>query len=118
MAREGISPLPVSHSPLPWRVQGGYVLTPRGYVVTRVAGFMSDDLSVDGTDAAFICECVNNYDRVLAQRDALLHALQGLTEHYTALVACGDCGNWDAEVESEVIAARAAIALVEKGEGH
>jgi hypothetical protein len=108
MAREGISPLPVSHSPLPWRVQGGYVLTPRGYVVTRVAGFMSDDLSVDGTDAAFICECVNNYDRVLAQRDVLLHALK----EYHA----GNRLKHDEDARLYELS-EAAIALVEKGEG-
>jgi hypothetical protein len=110
MAREGISPLPWWPGPhYKTDIESGSgrvgesvgLLSPRGIA-----------------NVAFICECVNNYDRVLAERDALLHALQGLTEHYTALVACGDCGNWDAEVESEVIAARAAIALVEKGEGH
>lgn len=46
----------------------------------------------------------------LAQaRDALHTALTGMTEHYVRLVACGDCGNWDAETEAEVIAARAAL---------
>lgn len=45
-----------------------------------------------------------------AAAPALLVALQSLTERYTRLVNCGDCGNWDPETEPEVIAARAAIA--------
>jgi hypothetical protein len=116
MAREGISPLPWSVS------DDGIISADYGvphsdaWWVTRNDG--DDSYAPEPIDRAFIVDACNNYDRVLAQRDALLHALQGLTEHYTALVACGDCGNWDAEVESEVIAARAAIALVEKGEGH
>ncbi len=40
----------------------------------------------------------------------LVEALVGLTDHYTQLVNCGDCGNWDPETEPQVIAARTAIA--------
>lgn len=40
----------------------------------------------------------------------LLEALTGLTDHYTQLVNCGDCGNWDPEKEPQVVAARTAIA--------
>ena len=36
-------------------------------------------------------------------------ALEGLLKHYVQLVECGDCGNWDAETEDEVIAAREAL---------
>ncbi len=43
----------------------------------------------------------------------LLEALQGLLDHYVALVNCGDCGNWDPNEEAPVIAARAAIAKAE-----
>lgn len=33
-------------------------------------------------------------------------ALEALLEKYTQLVNCGDCGNWDPELEDEVIQAR------------
>lgn len=36
--------------------------------------------------------------------------LSDMTEHYVALAGCGDCGNWNPEEESEVIAARKMIA--------
>lgn len=36
-------------------------------------------------------------------------ALEGLLNHYTALVNSGDCGNWDPETEPQVIAARKAL---------
>lgn len=41
--------------------------------------------------------------------DALADALDVLLDHYTQLVNCGDCGNWDPEDEREVIDARAAL---------
>ena len=40
----------------------------------------------------------------------LLKALEAMTERYTGLVNCGDCGHWNPEEEAEVIQARAAIA--------
>ena len=40
----------------------------------------------------------------------LLKALENLLHIYVALVESGDAGNWDAETETEVIDARAAIA--------
>lgn len=39
----------------------------------------------------------------------MLAALRGLLDHYVAAVNSGDCGNWDPETETQVIAARAAI---------
>jgi hypothetical protein len=39
--------------------------------------------------------------------------LAAMVKRYVGLVECGDCGNWDAEAEPEVIAARAAL----KGQG-
>ncbi len=42
--------------------------------------------------------------------DAMMRALEGMLDRYTALVNCGDCGNWNPEEEDEVIAARAALA--------
>lgn len=50
------------------------------------------------------------------QRDQLLATLKNITSRYAALLECGDCGLWDAEKESEVIEARAAIAAVERSE--
>ena len=47
---------------------------------------------------------------LIAAAPDLKTALADLLNHYVRLVECGDCGNWDAETEPEVIAARAAIA--------
>lgn len=69
-----------------------------------------DDIVV--LEAAIDRACAE-MDRLRTQRDCLLAALQGMTERYTALVNCGDCGNWDPESEAVVIAARAVIAAVE-----
>lgn len=51
--------------------------------------------------------------RLIAAAPALYTALQGMFARYVGLVASGDAGNWDAEQEAEVKAARAAIAKVE-----
>ena len=47
------------------------------------------------------------------QRD-LVDCLSDMTEHYVQLAGCGDCGFWDPEQESEVIAARKMIAAYRK----
>ena len=39
----------------------------------------------------------------------LVEALQSMLDRYVSLVQCGDCGNWDAEAETQVIAARSAL---------
>jgi hypothetical protein len=41
--------------------------------------------------------------------EAAEQALRDLLDRYTALVNCGDCGNWNPETEPEVIAARRAL---------
>ncbi len=41
-------------------------------------------------------------------------ALRDMLDKYTSLVNCGDCGFWDPELEPEVIAARAAIAALQR----
>ena len=48
---------------------------------------------------------------VEALRD-VTDCLSDMTEHYVRLAGCGDCGFWDPEQESEVIAARKMIASV------
>lgn len=40
--------------------------------------------------------------------------LEDMTNHYVALVSSGDCGNWSAEHEIEVQAARKMIAAIRK----
>tara|TARA_R110000850_G_scaffold255057_1_gene380797 strand:- start:689 stop:925 length:237 start_codon:yes stop_codon:yes gene_type:complete len=48
--------------------------------------------------------------RELKARIAELEAaLTGMVDHYVDLVECGDCGHWDAEVETPVKSARAAL---------
>lgn len=53
--------------------------------------------------------------RLIAAAPELLEALTEMTERYAELVNCGDCGNWDPEEETEVIAARAALAKARGG---
>lgn len=56
------------------------------------------------------------YHRATPLTDAsaeLLEAVHGLLARYLRLVESGDCGNWFADDEAEVIAARAAIAKAE-----
>jgi hypothetical protein len=53
--------------------------------------------------------------RLIAAAPAMHQALAKLLDRYVGLVECGDCGNWDAEKEAEVIEARAALALSRGG---
>lgn len=53
--------------------------------------------------------------QLIAAAPELLDALAGLLTHYVRLVDSGDAGNWDAEDEAEVIAARAALASAKGG---
>lgn len=53
-------------------------------------------------------QCIAHAKLVIAS-PLLVEALAGLLNHYVALVQCGDSGNWYAEKETQVIAARAAL---------
>lgn len=46
--------------------------------------------------------------------EVLVNALVGMVNVYTALVNCGDCGNWNPEEDKEVIVARKAFALLHR----
>ena len=48
--------------------------------------------------------------RLFLTAPQLRTALARLLDRYVSLVNCGDCGNWNPETETEVIAARAALA--------
>jgi hypothetical protein len=48
--------------------------------------------------------------RLIAAAPDLLEALEVFVSQYVELVESGDAGNWDAETEPKVIAARTAIA--------
>lgn len=43
------------------------------------------------------------------EAERLRKALEAVLDRYVSLVNCGDCGSWDPEKESEVIAARGAL---------
>lgn len=91
------------HTPGPWTAEGPRVLSPHscGYV-----------------ECCGIAECFHGSRKDVAEANARLvaaspdlkDALSDLLAHYVVLVASGDAGNWDAEAEEEVIAARAALA--------
>ena len=48
-------------------------------------------------------------DLITAEIELAHQTLQALLDHYVQLVESGDCGFWDPETESEVIAARALL---------
>jgi hypothetical protein len=50
---------------------------------------------------------------VICAAPDLLDALRALLSRYVGLVNCGDCGNWNPEMEPEVQTARAAISKAE-----
>ena len=93
----------MAHTATPWASRRD----PDGFshqILGGPSGFVTLADFITQEDAAFIVLAVNSHD-------ALVEALTGLLDRYTALVNCGDCGNWNAETEAEVIAARAALAL-------
>lgn len=64
-------------------------------------GFRSDDEAAEAWNR-------RSADALIAK---LTEALEQMIEHYTSLVNCGDCGNWDPEEEDAVKTARAALSL-------
>ena len=62
-------------------------------------------------DRRFVCGLAWNEGMNDAE-SALAIALGVLLSRYTSLVYCGDCGNWNPELEEHVIAARAVLAAV------
>jgi hypothetical protein len=89
------------HTPGPWRDNGpfGFGRHIEGPGGLNIAVSYSGDTPEGVANAALI-----------AAAPAMLAALEAITEHYRALVACGDCGNWDPEAEPVVQRARDAIA--------
>ena len=97
----------VQHTPGPWKLEtqrapnGGtyyriYDYENAGNVIAQVIG----DGRIEYHENA----------RLIAAAPDLLTALENLLHIHVALVESGDAGNWDAETETEVIDARAAIA--------
>lgn len=69
----------------------------------RAASQLADDV------AALALGIKAERDRLKRENGQLKAALVAMIDRYTALVNCGDCGNWDPETEDEVIAAHAVL---------
>lgn len=70
---------------------------------------MSEIPSIEDFEKA-IADAEAGLETILSEVVNLVDCLSDMTEHYVQLAGCGDCGNWDPEKESEVIAARRMIA--------
>lgn len=73
-------------------------------------------LAEKGNDFRFaeaVCNAIGPLMEVVEQQH---RALQGVLLQYTMLVNSGDCGNWNPEDDQDVIAARAALSLMDKEE--
>lgn len=62
-----------------------------------------------------VCIPIHTDEEVKTLQNELRSALEGLLDHYVALVASGDAGFWNPEEEPQVIAARAALANTKGG---
>ena len=97
------------HTPGPWTAQGvdddGAVFIVADNLGGLVGAALPWPTELDGEDFSR----VEANARLIAATPDLLAALEAMVDRYTALVNCGDCGNWNPETESEVIAARAAL---------
>lgn len=69
----------------------------------------------DGRVAAYMAHSAHEADPTLGHKMAaapeLVEASTKLLSRYVSLAGSGDCGFWDPETETEVIAMRAALAL-------
>lgn len=90
------------HTPGPWEYSGNSTGAVRAHndLVASVYG--------DNGEATGLSMAANA--RLIAAAPELLGALNGILGRYARLVESGDAGNWDCELEPQVIAARAAIA--------
>lgn len=97
----------VQHTPGPWKE---YVSPINRWIGNAETGeIVCDRPHVTYNDDRMDIRWINNVPLLTAAPD-LLKALENLLHIYVALVESGDAGNWDAETETEVIDARAAIA--------
>lgn len=114
---------PKGITPAPWVVNVGEYDFIDNALYRGQIGF-AGVLTVEGSPDRFLMVCEPNnrgvaYEEYLpnahlcAAAPDLYDALSQLVEHYTGLVASGDCGYWDAEQEEAVKAARAALAKAE-----
>lgn len=87
--------------PAPWKIDdlGWVVNEDESLAAVQYAGCGSHGADWDEVDL-----------RLVLAAPEVFSALEGLLNRYIELVASGDAGNWDAETEDVVIAARAAIA--------
>lgn len=104
----------MAHTPGPWTIKSSQPMSISGNVhqITGEGRFPTAFVpawdkpspgEIDGT-----AEALANA-RLIAAAPALLGALTVLVRRYVELAGSGDCGNWDPELEPQVIAARAAI---------
>lgn len=111
------------HTPGPWKV--GYRAIDVGCENAKIGGYTKlfdvrgwGYLTGNGhgglnlpTEEAFEIQKASAH--LIAAAPDLLDALKTFVTEYVALVESGDAGHWDAEKETKVIAARAAIAKAE-----
>lgn len=93
-----------SSTPGPWQCQPLHGRS----VIAGVGVFQLGSLGAD-----VLARDMEANARLIAAAPDLLAALRLFVERYLRLVSSGDCGNWDAEGDDEMIAARAAIAKAE-----
>lgn len=96
---------------------GPWVVAQRQLPSDTVHADSVDLLRMDGYAINVPRDTLSDYPEadiaLIAAAPDLYAALADLLAHYVELVECGDAGNWDANKESQVIAARAALAKAE-----
>jgi len=80
---------------------------------------MNSDVMSHDEKIAFIQDALEKGLKGLEEMTTVLRdmsdCLEDMTNHYAELANSGDCGFWDPEKESEVVAARKMIADVREG---